>query len=110
LRFATAHRFFAASEILFRPAALRPCRDSGDDLAGGLLAAWATRAFTTSIARPTEAFAESSNSRNPRALAGQLSMTRDSIDSTLFNLFRAFFDFIAAPENSAAVLRTTCLR
>jgi len=34
LRFATAHRFFAASEILFRPSALRPCRDSVD-LAGG---------------------------------------------------------------------------
>jgi len=103
LRFATAHRFFAASEILFRPSALRRGRDSVD-LAGGFLAAWATRAFTTSIARPTEAFAESSNSRNPRALAGQLSMTRDSSDSTLFNLFSAFFDFIAAPENSAAVL------
>jgi hypothetical protein len=53
-----------------------------------------------SVARPTEAFAESSNSRNPRALAGQPSMTLDSIVSTLFNLFSAFFAFIAAPENS----------
>ncbi len=28
-------------------------------------------------------------------------MTSDSIDSTLFNRFSAFFAFIAAPENSA---------
>jgi hypothetical protein len=94
LRFAFAHRLFAARAIRFLPSSERRPRVAWLALAGGFLA---TRAFTTSLARTIDALAESSKLRNPRALAGHWSMTVDSNASTLFNRFRAFFTFMTPP-------------
>jgi hypothetical protein len=89
----------AANEIRFRPSALRrPNRDCWAR-AGGFFAAFATRAPTVSLARTTDDLAESSKSRNPRALSGNCSMTLDSNDSTLFNRFKAFLAFMDSPQD-----------
>src|SRR4029077_10789834 len=96
---ANAHRRLAANEIRFRPSALRrPNRDCWAR-AGGFFAALATRAPTVSLARTTDDLAESSKSRNPRALSGNCSMTLDSNDSTLFNRFKAFLAFMDSPQD-----------
>jgi hypothetical protein len=95
LRFATAHRFLAAIEILVLPSAVKRRCVAISALAGCFFAAlgefWE---LTAVFARATAAFAESSNSPKPFVLFGNWSMTSDSNSSILFNLFRAFFAFI----------------
>ncbi len=98
LRFALAQRFLAAREILFLPSIERLLRVDSFALVVGFFAARFARTFTAPFARTTDVLAESSKSRNPRALAGHWSMTFDSSISTLFNRFRAFFAFITPPE------------
>jgi len=99
LRFASAHRFFMASEIRLLPSVLRRPRAEASALVGDFRAALTTRAFTASFARTTELAADSSNPRSPRALAGHCSITFDSNASTLFNRLRAFLAFIVPPED-----------
>jgi hypothetical protein len=97
LRFATAHRFLAAREILALPAAVkRPCLAVSAFPGCFFAALGETWELTVVLARTTAAFAESSNAPKPSVLFGNWSMTSDSNSSILFNLFRAFFAFIGS--------------
>jgi hypothetical protein len=102
LRFATAHRFLAAREILVLPSAVkRPCLPVSA-LPGCFFAApgdiWE---LTVVFARATATFAESSHSPKPSLLFGNWSITSDSNASILFNRFRAFFAFIRSGTTTA---------
>jgi hypothetical protein len=95
LRFATAHRFFAAREILLLPSAVKRRECPVSAFAGAFLEAvvdvWA---FTVSLARTTAAFAESSNSTNPSLPPENWSITLDKSTSILFRRLIAFLAFI----------------
>jgi glutathione S-transferase len=90
------HRFFAAEESFFLPSAVRPALDFSA-FTGGFFAAFGAFTSTVCIARATDAFAESSNSRTLGLIAANWSTTFESNVSTLVNRFRAFFAFITAP-------------
>src|SRR2546428_90794 len=97
-RFAMAHRFFAARDSFFLPSAERRPFLEFLAFAGGFFAALGDAfTFTVSLARTTDAFALSSNSRKSLSVTAYWSITLDSNASTLFNRFRAFFAFIIAP-------------
>jgi len=97
LRFAIAHRFLAAREILALPSAVkRPCLPVSAFPGCFFAALGETWELTVVFARTTAAFAESSNAPKPSVLFGNWSMTSDSNSSILFNLFRAFFAFIGS--------------
>src|SRR5262252_3824690 len=89
-----ALRLFAASEIFFRPSALSRRLELPAFTGGFFAALGAAFRSTVSFARPTDAFAESSNSRKLLPFAAYWSMTLESIVSTLVSRFRAFFAFI----------------
>ena len=104
-RRASAHRFLAAREILARPASESRLCVTCAALAGGFFFTFlAARAFITPVARTTETLAESSNSRNPRALGGHWSMTLVSKVSTLFSRLRAFLIFMLRLVDSSMIL------
>src|SRR5215467_10179185 len=123
LRFAAAHRFFAAMEIRFLPSAVRCRRSELSAVARGFFAGRGDACrFTISFALTTDALARSRNSRRPCPLAAywqsqwtvmpQLVLTASALSSLSWPLFLQPFSLyhfakIGAPNECAIAALTS---